>query len=220
MRRKGVYNLKMSESKKGDQVNKIEVFNEREQAILRALESISDLGGEEYSGSTEKARRNPIKADTGPLMSEYARLKQPRHVLDIGTAYGKSLLYLGLGNPDAVFSGFEFDADVAKAAQRTVTEAGLNATVYPGTFEDMLADAIQTGGKVDLASFDHDKKTYLPDFERLEEHLAPGALILADNVLDRYEECSDFVNYVLAKYGGHIVPTEAGLLVATIETTE
>lgn len=61
---------------------------------------------------------------------------------------------------------------------------------------------------------DHDKKQYLPHFQAIEPSLAPSALIVADNVNDRRAECGDFVDYVLGKHNGTILPTEAGLLVA------
>ena len=63
---------------------------------------------------------------------------------------------------------------------------------------------------------DHDKGSYLKDFQLLEPKLPPGAVILADNVNDRRSECADFVDYMQQKYGATILATECGLLVAQI----
>lgn len=185
-------------------------FPEDQRKIIEAIEKIRGQGGEAYEGSTDLARRNPVKEDTAPLLSAYV---QPgMRVFEMGTAYGFSTLHMALGRPESITS-VEFEPHVAAEAQTTLQEAEVPAFVFPGTVQE-AARRLSPEDKFDLVFIDHDKASYLPDFVALEPHLRPSALILADNVNDRRRECQDFVEYVSGRYNTVILPTQAGLLVA------
>lgn len=193
----------------------LELFREDQREILKVIERIRGQGGEEYSGGSELARRNPVKADTAPILTAYAAIKRPQNVFEMGTAYGFSALHIGLGSPESQIYTIEFNGDVAVEAQQNLDDAGLKSEVYPGTVVEYL-DRLDEDTKYDFVFIDHDKKSYIRDFLLVEQRLAPGALILADNVNDRRRECGDFVDYMIEKYDATILPTEAGLLVAHV----
>lgn len=207
----------MSETLKGDRKVSPPNKQERLERIKRAIDEVKDHPGhgEPYQGSSEKAGRHPIKGDTGPALALATLQNRPRHIVEMGTAYGYSTLYLGLGNPDANITTYEFEPRVAEEAQDILDRAGLDAQVIPGTVEGNT-DLLAVKEPIDFVFIDHNKASYLPDFQAIEQHLAPGAVILADNVIDRAEECSDFVGYMVDRYGAEVVPTEAGLLVARV----
>ena len=193
-----------------------EHFPESKHRLIDAIERIRGQGGEEYEGGSELARRNPVKPDTAPLLTSLVEGRS--RILELGTAYGFSTLHLAWHGADILT--VEFDEAVAEQAQDTLNQAGVSAVVSAGTAKDIVhrLELDRAPATFDTIFLDHDKSQYLADFQRFEQHLEVGALILADNVNDRRAECGDFVEYVLDKYGGYTIPTEAGLLVA--ETTE
>ena len=190
-------------------------FPERAKPVIEAINRIKGLGGEEYEGGTEKARRNPVKSDTGPILTEYAR--HATQILEMGTAYGLSALYMALASKAQVHT-VEFDPTVAEQAQETLDQAGVLASVFSGTVADAakVLDEKPDSPKFDLVFIDHNKTSYLPDFQAVEAHLADNAVVLADNVLDRWDECGDLVEYLQGRedYEVTILPTQAGLMVA------
>ena|SRR3990167_273327 len=191
-----------------------EHFPESQRKIINLIEKLRGKGGEEYAGSTELARRNPVKDDTGPLLTFLAQNQNPLRILEMGTAYGLSAAYLALGAPNARIVTVEFDAEVAEEAQANLDGAEINAEVFPGTVTQYAAQV--DGGKFGAVFIDHDKKSYLPDFLAVKNQLVPGALVVADNVNDRRAETSDFVEYMYAHFKPTILPTQAGLLVAQV----
>jgi predicted O-methyltransferase YrrM len=197
---------------------KPEHFPKDKRRIVEAIEAVRDHPGhgEPYEGSSEKAGRHPVKPDTTAILAQEAKRKQPTHIVEMGTAYGFSTLYLGYGAPKAHITTFEFDPRVAEEAQGTLDGAGLDAEVVPGTVEEFAEGVLAGQPPIDMVFIDHNKGSYLTDFKTIEPHLAPGALILADNVNDRRAECQDFVDYMTEQYGADIVPTGAGLLVANV----
>ena len=98
-----------------------EHFPESQRKIINLIEKLRGKGGEEYAGSTELARRNPVKDDTGPLLTFLAQNQNPLRILEMGTAYGLSAAYLALGAPNARIVTVEFDAEVAQGTQTNLT---------------------------------------------------------------------------------------------------
>ena len=67
--------------------------------------------------------------------------------------------------------------------------------------------------------FDAQKSHYFQQLNLLIEKnlIQKGSVLLADNVIDRQEECHEFLNWFTENNINHtIIPTECGLLVATL----
>ena len=67
---------------------------------------------------------------------------------------------------------------------------------------------------------DAQKDQYLPQLQALLACglVGPGTTLLADNVTDRKSECQPFLDWIAANGLRHqVLPTECGLLVATID---
>lgn len=196
------------------------LFPDNKRKIVEMIERIRNHPGhgQPYKGSSEKAGRHPIKPDTTAILAREVKARKPKHIVEMGTAYGFSTLYLGFGQPDAKITTYEFDPEVAEEAQGYLDEAGLNAEVVPGKVEDHV-DVLADGRPlVGVLFMDHNKGSYLADFQAVEPCLSPDAVILADNVNDRRDECQDFVDYMFENYGAEIIPTQAGLLVAEVQS--
>lgn len=197
----------------GRPMDNLELYPVEDRRILGVINKIRGVGGESYAarGKSELARRNPVKEDTAPLLTYLAHEQEPVTILELGTAYGYSGLHFLLGSPLGRLVTVEYEDEVAKQAQATFDEAGVDATVLTGDATDILAGWTEP---IDLFFVDHDKKQYLQHFKAVESYLTPGALIVADNVNDRRSECEDFVKYIFENYKGvRIYPTLAGLLV-------
>src|SRR5258706_15188617 len=74
-------------------------------------------------------------AEVGQLMRILVRAKQPKHLIEVGTNIGYSVVVLGREcAADAVLETIELDRDILATAQRFVAEAKLACEVrfHPG----------------------------------------------------------------------------------------
>lgn len=185
------------------------------QAVIDRLE-VMPKKGESYDEKGRHGWRNPIREDTGPILRALVLAKQPRRVLEIGTAYGLSLCHIAINAPESCkFVTIEWDSETAVQANINLDEAGLASRS-----EVLCGDAVQIikselGGWFDFVFLDANKDGYLEQFKLLQERgaLGQGCLVVADNVIDRQTECQNFLDY-MSQYNPEILQTECGLLVA------
>jgi predicted O-methyltransferase YrrM len=129
-----------------------------------------------------------LSRDAGRVLSILAGGR--RRILEVGTAYGYSTLWLALGQPDdgtiatidpdvartTIARGFWRTAGIRDSRIAVVNRPALEAFAAGGT-EPALA------GPFDLAFIDALKPEYAAYLEAIVPRLAAGALVLADNVL-------------------------------------
>ena len=187
--------------------------------LIEALELFSKQGESYADENGRHGWRNPIRADTGALLRSFVLALQPQRVLEIGTAHGLSALYLSSGwhHTEGVrLDTIEFDAEVAAAAQARMDSVGAPVRVLSGDASVVIPSLHD---HYEVVFFDAQKSLYLRHFLQLLEAkcIGPGSLILADNVVDRREECLDFLKYFEESNIPHtVLPTECGLLVARL----
>lgn len=157
-------------------------------------------------------------------------------IVEIGTAIGYSTLWMGLAQP---VRGriVTIDPDRARTdrARGFWREAGIDDAridvVNAPALEAFAAGAPELAGPFDLAFVDALKDEYPAYAEALRPRLAPGALLVADNVLwsgrtsgskpprpgDGTEALRAFCREILRdpRFVGTIMPVGDGLLVAT-----
>jgi predicted O-methyltransferase YrrM len=126
----------------------------------------------------------PISAEGGRLLYNLIRATRPATVVEFGTSYGISTLYLAAAVRDNAMGrviGTELNAHKATAARHTFTQTGLDdlVTILDGDARQTLA---RLDGTVDFLLLDGWKDLCLPILRLLEPRLPPGTLVVADDV--------------------------------------
>jgi predicted O-methyltransferase YrrM len=156
----------------------------------------------------------PISAQGGELLYSLVRAVRPETVVEFGTSFGISTIYLAAAVTDngtgRVF-GTEMSAAKIAAARANLGEAGLAgaATILAGDARDTLADI---PGPIGLVLLDGWKDLCLPVLRSLEPRLAPGALVVADDIT--MASMADYLAYVRDPANGYVsvaFPVEDGM---------
>jgi predicted O-methyltransferase YrrM len=148
--------------------------------LLPALAAI------EEAASAGPQRIPIVDRDSGRVLSALAAGR--RRIVEVGTAYGYSTLWLALGQPtDGTIVTIDPDRSRTDLARGWWREAGIAddriSVVNAKALEAFDAGAPALAGPFDLAFIDALKPEYLAYLEALVPRLAPGALVVADNVL-------------------------------------
>jgi predicted O-methyltransferase YrrM len=127
-----------------------------------------------------------VDRDSGRVLAALATGR--RRIVEIGTAYGYSTLWLALGQPaDGTIVTIDPDRERTDLARGWWREAGIadeRITVVTAKALEAFATADPAlAGPFDLAFIDALKPEYSAYLDALVPRLAPGALVVADNVL-------------------------------------
>jgi predicted O-methyltransferase YrrM len=156
----------------------------------------------------------PISAEGGRLLYNLVRAARPATVVEFGTSFGISTLYLAAAvrdNGAGRVIGTELSAGKAAAARRTFAETGLDdlITVLEGDARDTLATI---GDRVDFLLLDGWKDLCLPVLRLLEPRLSAGTIVVADDVdLDDLRPYLDYVRDPRNGYQSVTFPVEDGM---------
>lgn len=129
-----------------------------------------------------------VDRDTGRVLGALAAAGR-RRVVEVGTAYGYSTLWLALGlGVDGTIVTIDPDRERTALARGWWREAGVDDTritvVSAPALDAFAAGEPALAGPFDLAFIDALKPEYGAYLDALiDGRLAPGALVLADNVL-------------------------------------
>ena len=145
-----------------------------------------------------------LDRDKAEFCYQLCRASNARRIVEIGTSYGVSTLYLAAavrdnvraGGGDGVVIGTEYEPNKAAAARAHFEQAGLNHLVdlREGDLRKTLEDV---GGPVDFMLIDIWTEMSRPALERVAPSLRPGAIVMADNTTqfrDAYCDYFEFVN--------------------------
>ncbi len=138
-------------------------------------------------------------------LAELVRQRKPRLVLECGTAVGYSGLWIARELKNAgggKLISVEIDRRRAEEARANFRRAGLEkfVTVKVG---DARQVARELKGPFDFAFIDCGFSNYAAILAAIEDKLAPGAVLVADNVGIGKSEMSDYLKAVRAKYDSH-----------------
>ncbi|MGD0698586.1 MAG: class I SAM-dependent methyltransferase [Trebonia sp.] len=160
----------------------------------------------------------PVSEPGGRLLYALTRAARPDTVVEFGTSFGISAAHLAAAVADngtgRVLTTELSPAKIA-AATANLEDAGLAdvVSVLPGDALETLA-AVQ--GPVGLVFLDGWKDLCLPVLRLLEPELAPGALVVADDV-DSHASMAGYLAYVRDPANGYVTigfPVEDGMEVS------
>jgi predicted O-methyltransferase YrrM len=151
----------------------------------------------------------PVSRSQGQMLYLIARSIEARRIVEFGTSFGISTLYLASAvkdNGGGVVVSSELEPDKHGKALAHLREAGLDE------FTDLrLGDAMKTLGDVeapvDLVLLDGWKDTYLPVLKLLKPKLRPRAIVLADNIFTFRRALRPYVEYVQSGMNGFVSST-------------
>jgi predicted O-methyltransferase YrrM len=120
---------------------------------------------------------------TGQLLQVLALAHGTRRALEVGTAIGVSTLYIARGlAPGGTIVSFEIDPERQEAARAYLERAGVLEQADL-RLQDAREGLAELDGEFDFAFVDGVKSEYDDYFEQLLPRLAPGAVLVVDNVL-------------------------------------
>ncbi|MGV6861201.1 MAG: O-methyltransferase [Putridiphycobacter sp.] len=119
----------------------------------------------------------------GRFLSFISHLKQPKHILEIGTYTGYSALCLAEGLPkDGQLTTIDVNEEVAFFAQRFFDQSP-----YKTQIKLLVGNACELiptlTSRFDLVFIDADKENYKAYFDLIIDRVEPNGFILIDNVL-------------------------------------
>ena len=154
-----------------------------DQYLQTLVPSRNDL----LSEMEEYARENgvPIMELTGmESMLQILKIQKPRKILEIGTAIGYSALRMAYTLPDASILTIERDEERVEKAHHFIDRADMNSRILIIKGDALETENfVSTEGPFDCIFIDAAKGQYKRFFEIYEKYLAPGGIILSDNVL-------------------------------------
>lgn len=124
---------------------------------------------------------------SGPLQGKFlellSRILRPARILEIGTFTGYSAICLCRGlAPGGILHTVDISDETAVIARSYFDRAGLGDRIRMHT-GDARTIVPTLGETFDLVFIDGDKEQYLDYYHAVFDHVAPGGVILADNVL-------------------------------------
>jgi predicted O-methyltransferase YrrM len=137
-----------------------------------------------------------VSAEFGRFLYICARARQARNIVEFGTSFGVSTIYLAVALRDGGggrLIGTELEPSKAQRARQNLSAAGLAdiVDIRVGDALDTLRDGV--ADDVDLVLLDGAFSLYLPVLKLLEPRLRPGALVIGENAID---ESGAYLEYV------------------------
>lgn len=151
----------------------------------------------------------PVSPEQGQFLYLTARALGARNIVEFGTSFGISTIYLAAAAKDnggGSVIGSEIESEKWQVARRNLARAGVEEHA-----DVRLGDALQTLQEVpngiDLVLLDGWKDLYMPVLELLKPRLRPGAVVLADNIFTFKDSLRPYVEYMQAGTNGFVSTT-------------
>ena len=140
----------------------------------------------------------PVPPEVGRFLYVLTRAKRPKSIVEVGTSFGVSAIHFACAlkdNGEGQLISAELSRVKSEAAANNLAALGLGNLV-----EIRCGDAFETwnsfSGKIDLLFLDGWKDGYLPLLKMLEGAIAPGGLVVADDIRLFPERLASYLAYV------------------------
>jgi len=148
----------------------------------------------------------PVSREQGRFLYQTVRAVRALTVVEFGSSYGVSTIYLAAGlrdNGDGVVVSSELVEEKAETARRNLVAVGLDHYV-----DIRSGDARQTlsepGGPVDVVLLDGGPALYLEILELLIPSLRVGAVVIADNIAGADAEPHSYARWIQDPANGFV----------------
>ena len=138
-----------------------------------------------------------VSEEDGRFMRVLVMTNGAKRALEIGSAYGYSAIWIGLGlrQTGGHLTTIEYDGARAKAAAENIRRAGLSDTVTVVS-GDAFKEIPKVAGTFDFVFLDAWKPDYKRFFDLVFPRLTPRGLFLAHNVVNKQSEMKDFLSAI------------------------
>jgi predicted O-methyltransferase YrrM len=192
------------------------MFHDIPQPILERMATLEAQDARDRQDGTPRSQRlRQVPPETGRMLAFLALSAPAGAVLEVGASAGYSALWLALAcrQRGDRLTTFEVLPEKVRLAQETFAAAGVQDVV-----ELIHADARQHLAETRPVAFcflDAEKEIYQQCYDLLIPNLAPGGLLVADNVLSHQESLQPFVAHALAdrRADALVAPVGKGLLI-------
>lgn len=132
-----------------------------------------------------------ILRETESYLSMMLKVLKPRHILEIGTAYGYSAIFFARSCPEARITTIDRGQRMIPIATKNFEEwpEGERIDFRTGDAREILDQMIEDNNKdadpYDFIFIDAGKSHYKEFFDRAIQLAAPGSVVVCDNILMR-----------------------------------
>ncbi|SDB74408.1 Predicted O-methyltransferase YrrM [Agrobacterium fabrum] len=137
----------------------------------------------------------PVSPETGRLLYMLARSIRAKTVIEFGTSFGISTVFLASALRDNGWGRLittEFEPSKVAKAREHLMEGGLIDLVEMREGDALHTLSVGLPDQIDLVLLDGAKPLYADILRLVENSLRPGALVIADNA----DLCPDYVEHV------------------------
>jgi len=181
----------------------------RDEAVVRQVrgdEAAWNAATSEQKAAMLQDALLPVSKDAGRFLYAVARSISARRIVEFGTSFGVSTIYLAAAvrdNGGGIVIGSELEGSKVAKANQHLAEAGLSqfAEIRAGDALETLRDV---GGTADLLFLDGWKPLYLGVLWLIMPHLHQASVVLADDVTLFPDDVASYLDFVRDPANGFV----------------
>jgi len=164
---------------------RMKLINDKQRILVQDLGSGNNLYKTESRRISDIARYSPVTKKYGRLLSNLASEFGKPMIIELGTSFGISTMYMAASCNDTIIYTIEGCPGIAKIAKQNFDEAGLtNIKLIEGSFDEVLPDLLTIGVSPGMVFIDgnHRKAPLLKYFRQIAEISGSNTVIIIDDI--------------------------------------